>query len=76
MSFVCTKFRQDAKMIKWLIKRNGAGTKQCIKFGELKCAVAEEVGNKTYNDIFCDNTQKFITEDYFVQQMNITTIHN
>jgi hypothetical protein len=42
------------KSITWLIKRNGACEQQCGEFSELKSAVAEEVGSKSYNEIFCD----------------------
>jgi hypothetical protein len=42
-------------MIKWLIKKNWSGEQQCGKLCKLKGAVAEEVGSKSYNEIFCHN---------------------
>jgi hypothetical protein len=42
-------------MNKWLIKKKWSREQQCGKLCELKGAVAEEVGSKSYDEIFCDN---------------------
>jgi hypothetical protein len=44
-------------MIKWLIKSKGAGSSGIFNEINYKGAVAEEVGSKSYNEIFCDNAK-------------------
>jgi hypothetical protein len=44
-------------MIKWLIKSNGAGSSEVVNGVHQIGAVAEEVGSKSVNDIFCDNAK-------------------
>ena len=44
-------------MIKWLIKSNGAGSSEVVNGLNQIGVVAEEVGSKSYNEIFCDNAK-------------------
>ncbi len=52
-----TKLVQDTKMIKWLIKKQWSGEKQCC---ELKGVMAEEMVSESYNKIFCDKAKMYI----------------
>ncbi len=44
-------------MIKWLIKSNRAESSEVVNGVHQIGAVAEEVGRKCVNDIFCDNAK-------------------
>jgi hypothetical protein len=57
--FIHTEFRQQAKMIKWLIKSNGEGNGGAVNKVNLKDEVAVEVWSKSKSKIFFANSKLY-----------------